>query len=372
MATALKLDEPVENVVPVVPSAELVVAEPSRGDVVLFNLEAFDQFEAKLREDLKDFVPDLSTAASRKMIASKAFEVTKVKTTLEKQAKALTEEWRTRTNAVNAGRNVIVGRLEALADEVRAPLTKWEEGEKARVAECRSIIDRDIKAAAVVTLDDTAASVRQRGTDVWHIVLDAEKFGDMLPEAEAAKAQAVETLKAALARLTREEADAAELAKLRAENEARAAKEAAEAEEREKEKREAEEAAAAEAKRIADAAVEAEKIERARAEAIEAERLKLQREHEQALAAEKRKAEEAEAARQAEIDRAAAVEAERLAKIEEDAAAQRERDENIAHRTAVKTAAKTALMTCGADEETARKIVVAILAGEIPAVSLRF
>jgi colicin import membrane protein len=29
-------------------------------------------------------------------------------------------------------------------------------------------------------------------------------------------------------------------------------------------------------------------------------------------------------------------------------------------------------MTCGADEETARKIVVAILAGEIPAVSLRY
>ena len=29
-------------------------------------------------------------------------------------------------------------------------------------------------------------------------------------------------------------------------------------------------------------------------------------------------------------------------------------------------------MSCGADEETAKKIVLAIIAGEVPAVSLRF
>lgn len=50
----------------------------------------------------------------------------------------------------------------------------------------------------------------------------------------------------------------------------------------------------------------------------------------------------------------------------------RERDRDQAHRTAVKSAAKTAIMSCGADEETARKIVVAILANEIPNVTLRF
>lgn len=51
---------------------------------------------------------------------------------------------------------------------------------------------------------------------------------------------------------------------------------------------------------------------------------------------------------------------------------QAKRDRDQAHRTAVKSAAKTAIMSCGADEETARKIVVAILANEIPNVTLRF
>lgn len=34
--------------------------------------------------------------------------------------------------------------------------------------------------------------------------------------------------------------------------------------------------------------------------------------------------------------------------------------------------AASAIMSCGVDEETARKIVVAILANEIPNVTLRF
>jgi len=55
---------------------------------------------------------------------------------------------------------------------------------------------------------------------------------------------------------------------------------------------------------------------------------------------------------------------------QEEAKAKREADQ--AHRTAVKTKAKEAIISCGADEETAKKIVMAIIAGEIPAVRMEF
>jgi len=421
MATALKLEEPTSTEL-VIPSADLVVAEPARGDVVLFDRDAFDQFEAKLREDLKDFVPDVSTAASRKMIASKAFEVTKVKTTLEKQAKTLTEEWRTKTKAVNDGRNVIVDRLEALADEVRKPLTEWEDAEKARVEECRAIIT-GLKAAAVVTIDDTADAVRQRGADVWNTALDADRFGEMLPEAEGAKEDAVALLQAALARLTREEADRAELERLRAENEAREAKETAEREAREAAEKLAEEERQAEQRRLDAERAEAERIANAEKEAAD----KVRREAEEALQAAEAKRSYArqiiehikqvglgmiggkaypygillheleskitiddslgdmqdevrtirditltnvKAAMERQAEKAEAEEAEEQRRLE--AAEQAKREANQAHRTKVKTEAKQAMLTCGADEETARKIVMAILAGEVPHVRMEF
>ncbi|MGY2734921.1 hypothetical protein [Sphingomonas sp. UYP23] len=82
---------------------------------------------------------------------------------------------------------------------------------------------------------------------------------------------------------------------------------------------------------------------------------------------------------QAERDRVAEQERQREAREAADRAAakrladeQAAREANKAHRARVKTAAKQAIMTCGADEETAQKIVLAIIAGEVPAVALAF
>src|SRR3546814_15457737 len=80
----------------------------------------------------------------------------------------------------------------------------------------------------------------------------------------------------------------------------------------------------------------------------------------------------AEREAQAERDRIAREDAARVEEARREAEAKAKREADQAHRTAVKTKAKDALMTCGADEEAARKIVVAILAGEIPAVRQGF
>jgi colicin import membrane protein len=43
-----------------------------------------------------------------------------------------------------------------------------------------------------------------------------------------------------------------------------------------------------------------------------------------------------------------------------------------AHRAKIMKAAKEAIMTCGIDEEAAKKVVLLIRAGEVPNVSLAF
>lgn len=407
-------------------STDLMVMATVNPLAVFMDEAKYSDFYQKLKEETDKQKGKLSpsTERGRAAIRSLAFKVTKAKTTLDKAGLGLTEEWRQKTNAVNAARKKMVTELDELAAEVRRPLTEWEEAEKARVTRCRQIID-DIKAAAVITIDDTSDTVRARGKDVWEIEI-GEEFGDLADEAEAVKETAVATLGRALNRLIKEEEDQAELEQLRAKE--------AEREEREAEEREAKEAAdKAEAQRVSyvesifqhirdvgmgmiggqvypyiilireleekippeitdemfreraqDArdlvAATLEKVkdaqerqeQRARDEAAAEARREADREHAEEVARIKREAEEAqrkrdeeEATRKAEAERVAA---EAARQAEED----RKREANRAHRARVQAAAKVAIMACGVDEPTAVAIVKAIVAGKVPAVTLSF
>lgn len=357
--------------------------------IVLTDHDQRDAFYAHIQREFDAFQPDVSTEKGRKEIKSFAYKITRTKTAIDDAGKKLNEEARARINAVDAERRVVKEKLDALAKEVRRPLTEWEEAEEKRIEECRAVIER-IKAAAVVTIEDTAATVRARGAEVWNTAIDADRFGDMLAEATATKEMAVSSLKSAMARLAQEEADKAELERLRAEAAEREERDRIEREAREADERRAAEAKAAEEKRIADERAaeerriaaekaEAERIERAKQEAAEAaeraareEQAQRDREHAEQLAAERRRAEEAERAAQVERDRIAAEEAERQAEVKRLADEQAAREADQAHRSAVMKAAKAAIMTCGVDEDTAKKIVLLIRSGEVPNVSLRF
>lgn len=378
MATVAQLD--------LVPDTEtgtdIAVVVANTPVVVLIDQQKRSDLYDHIRREIEAFTPDVSTAKGRDAIKSFAYKITRTKTAIDAAGKQLNEEARAKIAVVDEARRDARNTLDIMAAQVRKPLTEWEEAETARVSRCREIIDA-FKADAVVTLDDTAATVRARGAGIWQIVLDEEQFRDLLPEAQQAKDHAVATLKTALARLEKEEADRAELERLRAENEAREARERAEAAKRERVEaerraeeervaREAEEARLAEERRVAAEKAEAARIERARAEAAEAERLRVEREHAEQIAAERRRAEEAERAAQAERDRIAAAEAERQAEAKRLADEQAAREADQAHRSAVMKAAKEAIMTCGVDEETARKVVLLIRAGEVPHVTLGF
>lgn len=355
---------------PVLETTALAPVNNAAAAVVLFDNAKFDAFYAKLKADVDAVPVDLSTKKGRDAIASVAAKVRSEKASIDKDRLRLTKEWRDMTSQVNGAWNTIKEQLDTLAVDARKPLTDWEEAEKARVDRCNDIIG-DIMGAAVVTMDDTSETVRERGMKVWAIEIGPE-FGPMAHDAEQAKSATVSTLQAALARLKKEEADKAELEALRAAAAERAAKEQAAQKAKEIEEAVAAEAQAKEAREKAAQKAEADRLENVRQaaaakaqreteQAAAAERQRVQREHEKALAAERAKAAEIERAAQVERDRAAA---------EQEAQAKREADQ--AHRSAVMKSAKEAIMTCGVDEETAKKVVLLIRTGEVPHIELRF
>lgn len=380
MASSPIIEQPVTDIVP---------AANAKAAVVLFDQQKFDAFFAKLKADVEATPIDLATKKGRDAIASVAAKVRSEKASIDKDRLRLTAEWRNMTAQVNGAWNGIKEQMDALAIEARKPLTEWEQAEKERIDRADAIIDQ-LTRAAMVGLDETAADVRERGMAVYQLTLDPALFGDKLDTAQKAKGDAVDTLKAALARLTREEEDRAELQRLRDEAAARAeadrlAAERAEAARLEAARIEAErlatERASQEAaeraqreqeRQIAAQQVEAERIERAKVEAAEQAARKAQEAAKAEQDARDREHARQLAEAQAERDRIAAQEKARIAEQEAAAAAQAKRDADKAHRTSVMRAAKEAIMTCGADEETARKVVMAIIAGEVPAVSLRF
>lgn len=122
------------------------------------------------------------------------------------------------------------------------------------------------------------------------------------------------------------------------------------------------EAEQAEALRIETAKREAaEEAERRARAAAEAERNAEAERHRLALAAEKRRADEAEEAAQKEADAAKAK-----------AAADAARAADQAHRSRIMGGAKEALIALGVEAGLARTVVLAIAAGEVPAVSIAF
>jgi colicin import membrane protein len=356
-----------------------VEADPS---LILTGKIAVTDYEKALRAGLSAEPLDVTTATGRQRRVSEAHKITKKKTAIDNRRKQMTEEWRTKTAAVNAVGKAAVEALATLAEEIRAPVTAWEDRQKELFEEANRIIGW-LETSKTVAIDETADDVQQRLDAVRGFNLNDEVLGDRIELATQFRDAAVAALTAAIADIRQREAMAAELEQLRREKEEAARRaEAQEAERLAKERAEA--ATKAEAERIEK--MKAEAAEQARRDAEEAAERKRQEEAAAARAAEQERARKAQAeidaanARAAEAERKAEAErraiAEQKRQAEEKAAAEAaelaRRQQDKAHKRNVMTEAKEAIMTCGADEEVARKIVLSIIAGEVPRVSIQF
>lgn len=116
---------------------DLIIELPKSNAIQVFTEPGgIDPYLQKIREEALSHVPDLSTKTSRAAIASIAAKVARSKTYLEDAGKQLCDAERAKIDAtlsaVMASRKRIKEELDALRDEVRKPLTEWENAEAER------------------------------------------------------------------------------------------------------------------------------------------------------------------------------------------------------------------------------------------------
>lgn len=339
--------------------------------IALTNQAKFEAYVAAIEKQARAVPVDLTTTTGRDKIKSEAAKIARKKVAIDSAGKDKTEEWRKLTAAVNAARNVVKERMDALRDDIRRPVTEWEQKEEERIREA-GLIMQNLREAAIVRVDETSADVQARLDRVRGHNLNSELFGPRIEMVTDLRDETVATLSAAIERLLKAEADAAELARLRR----------AEEERKEQEERERQAAAEREAEKL--------RVEQEKHRLAEVERIARQNAEDAAQRAHQAELDRIEREKQAEIDEAI----ERARKAEADAAAERQRiaeekaaaeaeakriaDEKAkreadkAHRLACMTEAKLAIMSCGIGEEEARKVVMLSIAGELPHMPFQF
>ena len=355
---------------------ELVFENPS---LAIRDEEKAQAFLVKVREHAMSIgEKDMSKAKDRDEVRSMASKVTKSKTMLNSARLEMTAGLRKEVEEINAAGKVLTAGLAEIADEVRAPLTAWEEAEKKREELVETTIAR-IKAAALVTISDTAASVSARGNEVYEIEIDPEVFRKRTDEATEAQAATIKALHEAMNVLRDREEMAAKLAAMEAAEAERLAKEAEER--REREAAEAAARAEQEAKEREERLKQeaAEKARREAEEKAEQERLAAEREAQRKIDEANERAAAAERAAQAERDRIAAEKAEEQRIADAQAAEQARRERSRTHRMQVMGRIKADIIKASAlkdldgkpvegteiSDENAVEIVRALVKGRI-------
>lgn len=361
-------------------NTELALLPKKENAIEVFSTDkGLDPFLAHIRAEIDGFLPDVSTKKGRDAIASIAYKVAKSKTALDNMGKDLVAELKDVPKKIDAERKRMRDLLDAWKDEVRKPLTEWEQAEEARKEKHKDNIQwfSDI----LTTWSDSVSL--QEAIDQVNLVVVDDSFEEFEAEAHRAKSAALENLNARLQERLKYEAEQAELESLRKESaereqkerEERIAREAAERAQREAEERAHAEREAA-IKRETDAKAEAERRElelKLQAERAEREKLEAQQREQAAkeqAERERKQAEEnariaAENARQAEIQRQQ--QEQESARLE-----QEQRESNKRHCGEVNRNAKNALMLFGLTDTQAMDVVKAIVAGKIPNVSIKY
>ena len=315
---------------------------------------------------------DLSTDKGRKSIASNARKFATLKTKLDEVGKGSTEAYRKTITAVNANRKKVKTRLDELRDQVRQPLTDWENKEKERIEKHESMLTT-IATLGLSSILDKPLSLDEmisNKNDLEKIEINSS-FEEFEINARRTHETALNNITESIAKETKRIEEEKELELLRKEKAERE-----ESERLEKIKREAAEKATREAEEKAKQ-LKAEEAEKTRLLIIEKQEAE-QRENDLKIEAENHEKQRLEDAKKAELDKQKAIEnakiqeQKRLAEAEENARLEQEKLEaNKAHTSKILGEAKESIMKF-TDEKTAKLIVKAIAKGEIKNVSINY
>jgi hypothetical protein len=340
----------------------------------LYTERNVDQVLAAVRTEATSVVFDVTTKKGRDDIASMAYKVSRSKTHLDDMGKELVADWKKKSAAVDAMRKKLRDGLDAIRDEVRAPLNEWETKEATRKSERLAELDA-IKALYAVSvadlpqytldqLQDRSAKLRASRSN------SADWWMEFAPEAERMLNEGADKIDLLIVAKKQQLAETVELERKRVEAE-KAAQEA------ERQRIEAE--AKAKAEKAAQAAIDA--ANRAAEQAKLDAELAAKRADEQAkraeqqakLMAEQAKLSEQRAAAQAIADEQRRVELQR----QQEAAAQAKREADKRNRLKVASELTDDIFAVidaavMADADVTRALVEALMTGKIRRVTVNF
>lgn len=350
-------------------TAELAVIE--KKDIVsVFTTEnGVDVLFDRLANEVRAEVPDLMTKKGRDRIASLAYKVSKSKGVVDEHGKELVSAEKARLALIDADRKKWRDKCDALRDEIRKPLTDWENEEKQRIETHESNIGLMQCLANVDGLHSDLIKARLVEAENIEVGLHWQEFAI---QAAVAKDATIKSLRSSLAARLHYEAEQAELEQLR--------QQAIENQRIERERLIAENAARQakeEAERLAKA--EFERTERARLEA-ENKQAQLLRDAELAKQREQAAIDAAkEAAKRAEIEKAQAIENEKNRAI---AQALREKQQqeaddaarlaDINHRKSINNETLKSFVENGISEDCAKSVITLIAKGLIKNVTIHY
>jgi hypothetical protein len=389
----------------------------------VFNNAGLDPLLEQIKDEVRSFVPDLSTVTGRKAIASLAAKVAKSKTYLDGLGKDLVADQKAAIKTVDAERKRMRDDLDLLKIEARKPLTDWEDAEKTRVEVLNKRL-ADLEGMSAEVNPETFEEYGSEGLRSILAIVESIAIDDSWQEfklnAERAKEQVIGSLSLSMATRKKAEDDQADLDRLRREqkereqreHEERIAREAAQKAEQEaaekaeqerlrveqerqesqrkadqertriEDERKAEQRKAGEDRQAAQQKLDEERLareesERRAAEAVERERIAKGNAEREAEEAEQRRI---DGLKQAEEDAARreqdAIENERNRRIQEEQAAAeeaRKREANTQHKGAVNRKAVSELMGfAGLTDIQAKKAITAIAKGQIPSVKISY
>lgn len=116
-----------------------------------------DPYVQQVKDEVENFVHDLSTAAGRKRSASLAAKVAKMKVKLDGMGKDLVAEWKSNSKKVDGARKKMRDELDEIKAIARQPLTDWETEQE------------EIKAKKIA--DDLAEAEAKEKNILWDFAL---------------------------------------------------------------------------------------------------------------------------------------------------------------------------------------------------------
>lgn len=229
------------------PSTELALPEVTSATAPSVYVEGgLSPFIQRVKEQVEGEIPDVTTKKGRARVASLAMQVARSKTAIEKPGREYLKHLKALPKVVETELREFTRGMDALRDEVRAPLNEWEAVERARIEN-----HQDVIADFRNWLDEgkvyTSAELK---AEIQHLGAQSVELEEFTEQAALAKEVTLKRMNDMLPAIELHEAQQAELERLR--------QEAAQREQQEREQRIAIEAAA-KAKAEAELAAQAER-----------------------------------------------------------------------------------------------------------------